>query len=269
MVKSAYISLMWLIILVVMIIACSNNDVVNPTDKDPNNSTVDGMQFLIPLYMYPNSDWDEIARANSEVPITVIINPNNGPGGGEPDINFKKGLQKLKNAGVTTLGYVHSDYGNRDIQEVKYDTDIYNQYFNIDGIYIDGVSSDTSKFSYYEELDNYIQSLPNLELVFFSPGTSTDEAYLALNGTVVIFEGDSNDWPAYKPHSYVSSYPAERFAVLIHTVLDITTLKSHIDTASVRNIGYVYLTNDFMPNPWDTLPDFWAEEIEHIKQYRQ
>ena len=31
-----------------------------------------------------------------------------------------------------------------------------------------------------------------------------------------------------------------------------------------RNIGYVYVTDDTLDNPWDSLPSFWDAEIAHI-----
>ena len=39
---------------------------------------------------------------------------------------------------------------------------------------------------------------------------------------------------------------------------------SQLNLAVARNIGYVYLTDDTLPNPYDQLPGFWRAEIEYI-----
>jgi hypothetical protein len=232
-------------------------------------------QMLIPLYIYPDtgsvgSRWDQVISASDQISITAIINPNSGPGGCPPDSAYETGINDLRNAGVTIVGYVDTNYGERDAElYVKPDVDLYNQCFGIDGIFFDRVASSAIKISYYEDLYDYVKSKDNLDKVFLNPGTHIDEVYLSLpaGDTAVIFEGYSWDWPGYEPDNYVSTYPAERFAMLVHSVCAIEgadTMRSHIHLAMDRNIGYVYVTDDTPPNPWDTLPFFWLDEIEYI-----
>ncbi|MHB2036611.1 MAG: spherulation-specific family 4 protein, partial [Nitrososphaerales archaeon] len=64
---------------------------------------------MIPLYSYPGSDWNVVEQAklaHPSVPIVAIINPNNGPGGSQ-DPNYVAGVNNLRSAGVTVLGYVY------------------------------------------------------------------------------------------------------------------------------------------------------------------
>src|SRR5579862_8504331 len=52
---------------------------------------------VIPLYNYPDSTWTTIAqtaKANPNVPIMAVINPNNGPGSSE-DPTYLAGVQSL------------------------------------------------------------------------------------------------------------------------------------------------------------------------------
>src|SRR5262245_59878845 len=83
------------------------------------------LQILIPLYSYPSWDdpdsylWDDVVTASKQVPITAIINPDNGPAGGPPNHDYQIGLAMLRSACVTILGYAPTNYGNRDIAEVK------------------------------------------------------------------------------------------------------------------------------------------------------
>jgi hypothetical protein len=41
-----------------------------------------------------------------------------------------------------------------------------------------------------------------------------------------------------------------------------------ITLSKQRNAGWVYVTNDVLPNPWDTLPadPYWTKELDRIKQ---
>ncbi|MBI1877263.1 MAG: spherulation-specific family 4 protein [Chloroflexi bacterium] len=230
------------------------------------------LRMLIPLYSYPNWYdppnylWDDVAAANSLIPITTIINPNNGPDGCPPNDDYQHGLSDLRNAGVTILGYVYTSYGTRDLNSVKAEVDLYDQCFNIDGIFFDEAAGTVDKLPYYAELCNYVKLRPNLDKVFLNPGTSIDERYLSQTvcDTFVIFEGVSYDWPPYQPPPFIHNYLAERFVALIYDVPDICTVQSYLDLAVARNIGYVYITDDILTNPWDSLPIFWQTEVNSI-----
>jgi hypothetical protein len=233
------------------------------------------LQMLIPLYSYPNwynpADyiWDDVAAANSQVSITAIINPNNGPGSCPPNDDYLHGLSDLRNAGVMIVGYVYTSYGARPLEDAKADVDLYDQCFAIDGIFFDETASDVVYLTYYKELYDYVKMKSNLYKVILNPGTHIDEGYISqpASDIAVISEGYSCDWPPYQPDSYVTdgTYPADRFAVLIHSVPSVSIMQAHIKLAIARNIGYVYVTDDGPPNPWDSLPSFWQAEISYLQ----
>lgn len=233
------------------------------------------LQMLMPLYNYPNwyspADyiWDDVAAANSQVSITAIINPNNGPGGCPPNDDYLHGLNDLRTAGAIIVGYIYTSYGSRPLDDAKADVDLYDQCFDIDGIFFDETASDAADLGYYKELYDYVKSKSNLYKVILNPGTHIDESYISepAGDIVIIFEGYSCDWPPYQPDSYVTdgTYPAERFAVLIHSVPSVSIMQAHINLAIARNIGYVYVTDDAPSNPWDSLPSFWQAEINYIQ----
>lgn len=224
------------------------------------------VQILIPLYIYPDDRWNDVANAASKVPVTVVINPNSGPGTCPPGAAYIQGLNTLRNAGVTIVGYVPTTNGDRPINTVKADIDLYVQCFNIHGVFLDETATTLDKLSYYGELYDYIRSKPNFNTVVLNPGTNINEQYVSrpAGDISIIFESYSTEWPGYDPDSYVSAYPAERFAMLVHTTSDVNTMKSHVDLALTRHIGYVYVTNDIMDNPWDTLPSYWTEFVDYL-----
>ncbi|MGB0389885.1 MAG: spherulation-specific family 4 protein, partial [Ardenticatenaceae bacterium] len=162
-----------------------------------------------------------------------------------------------------------TDYGNRSLSEVKADVDLYDQHFDIHGIFFDQAASSASKVDDYQELYDYVKSRANLDKVIINPGTHTDEGYVSrpASDVAVIFANDSSQWPNYQPDAYVATYPANRFAMLAHGVPDVATMQSHIDLAKERNIGYVYLTDGtFSRNRRVAIPTFWSEEVAYIEK---
>ena len=238
------------------------------------------IKILLPLYIYPNwyepesYVWSDVARAAEQVTIVAIINPNNGPDGNPPNRDYERGLKDLRQSDLTILGYVYTKYGDRPIEEVKQDIDLYHKYYDVDGIFLDESASNLKQLDYYQKIYNYIKTKTNSYQVVINPGTHTDEDYLTRPAadTSVIFENNSQAWKEYEPQSYVSSYKNKRNACLIHSVPDATTMKSHIDRAIARNIGYIYVTDDSPTgsdgDPWNSLPSYWQEEVDYIRHIR-
>ncbi|WP_316434030.1 spherulation-specific family 4 protein [Leptolyngbya sp. NK1-12] len=196
-------------------------------------------------------------------------------GGSSPNPDYVRGIQDLRAAGVTVLGYVSTKYGQRDAEEVRDEIDLYNNFYNVNGIFFDEAASSANNLPYYQGLSQYITGLVNagskLSTIVLNPGNRTDKGYLSAANNIVIFENRS-DWENYTPDTYVTNtdgdginYSSNRFSSLMHSVPDIGTMQSYINLAVRRNIGYVYITNDGTDgNPWDSLPSYWQQEVDYI-----
>jgi hypothetical protein len=233
--------------------------------------TAPKLQALIPLYIYPQvingrSNWLPMVEAARKIPVVAIINPNSGPGG-KPNSDYTQGLNLLQKGGVKTIGYVATNYGKRPIEQVKTDIDLYNAHFNVQGIFLDEGASSSQQLNYYDEIYRYIKSKNKLQQVVVNPGTQLDEAYFSKSVTdqAVIFENFGREWPTYQPSTYASKYSRQRFALMLHGVVDRAKMQSYIELAVKRNIGYVYITSDTDSNPWDSLPSYWSAEVETIR----
>lgn len=239
------------------------------------------MSILLPLYSYPNWYagpsaylWDDVAAAASTVPITAIINVNNGPGGAGPNSDYQHGLADLRAGGVRMVGYVFTKYGDtalRPLAAIKADIDLWETQFSsagIGGIFLDEVSNDPAKVAYYQGIYDYILTKPHLTKVIANPGINTPEAYISAPtaNTTVIFENETG-WPAYVPDSYVANYPRDRFAVLDLAVGTAGQMRQAVDLAHARNAGSIYVTDDSAAvdgNPFDTLPSYWTQEVAYV-----
>jgi Spherulation-specific family 4 len=244
------------------------------------------LQILLPLYIYPNwydknnYIWKQVIAAAKKVPIVAIINPNNGPNGMPPNADYQQGIKDLHQAGIKVIGYVPTNYANRDLPAVKVDIDLYIKYFHIDGIFIDEATSTSEKLTYYQQVYRYIKShspssnsKQQLEYTtIINPGTTVDEGYLSqpVADTIVLFENKQKNWEDYHPPIYISKYSPQHFATLIHTTTNRKLMKNSLDRAAKSRFGYVYITNDSTDtanrNPWDTLPPYWQAEVNYIQQ---
>jgi Spherulation-specific family 4 len=236
------------------------------------------LQILLPLYIYPNwydknkYAWKQVIAAAKKVSIIAIINPNSGPNNAPPNTDYQQGIKDLHQAGIKVVGYVPSNYSNRDIQAVKIDIDLYTKYFQIDGIFIDEAASSIEKASYYQQLYKYIKSKSIAYKVIINPGVNLEETYISqgVADTIITFENYQKNWSSYAPVKYQKNYPSQQFAALVHTTANRKLMKSTLDRAVKNNLGYIYITNDSTntpnKNPWDTLPEYWQSEVNYIQQ---
>jgi Spherulation-specific family 4 len=250
--------------------------------RSPN---VTRLRVLLPLYIYPNwydKDkylWKQVIKAAAKVQIFAIINPSNGPDHAPPNSDYQQGIKDLHQAGIKVIGYVPSNYGKRDLQAIKNDVDLYLKYFNVDGIFIDEATSTKDKFSYYQQLYQYIKSSQQKVLgvivprtVIINPGVDVDPIYLSqpVADVTVTFENYQKIWKNYQPPAYTNHYSAQHFAALVHTTANSKLMKSSLDRAVKHNFGYIYITSDSTEppgsNPWDSLPDYWHSEVDYIQQ---
>jgi Spherulation-specific family 4 len=244
------------------------------------------LQILLPLYIYPNwydkdkYAWKQVMIAAKKVPIVAIINPNNGPNDTAPNKDYQQGIKDLHQAGIKIIGYVPSNYAKRDLQAVKADIDLYINYFNIDGIFIDEAANTQDKLDYYQKVYQYTKShsiginsgkLPSYNVII-NPGTDPDESYLdrSVADVIVIFENYQKIWTDYHPPAYTKKYSSQHFAALVHTTANHKLMKSTLDRAVKDKFGYIYITNDSIDttnhNPWDSLPEYWQTQVNYIQE---
>lgn len=222
-------------------------------------------KIAIPSYFYPGSLWTQMENAYPTIGI-AIINPNSGAGDSE-DSNYDSQVAKSQLSGLKILGYSHTSYGNRDITDVKKDIDKYYLWYNVDGIFVDEVSTDCNKIGYYTELKDYIKSKDDTGVIVINPGTQTNECYMEVGDIVINFENTYYIYKnKYSQPSWVNNYPPNRFWHLVHTTPNIEKMKNVIQLSKNRNAGWVYVTPDVLSNPWDTLPStrYWNTELKVV-----
>ena len=226
------------------------------------------MGILVPAYFDPPGGfWTELNFAAICVPLVAIMNLNNGPGARQnPD--YVAAVNSLRAAGGRVIGYVSTAYAARDTNTVEADIARYFGFYSVDGIFLDEMTNDaiTSHLNYYAGLYQYIQKQGTNLLVVGNPGINTQEIYLTRPAAdvLVTFESDAG-YPELVVDRWVTNHLARQFSHLPYNAPSSATMTNYINLAASRNAGWIYVTDDALPNPWDTLPAYWTNEVNYIR----
>jgi spherulation-specific family 4 protein len=219
--------------------------------------TTSGTGIIVPLYTYPTSStWDEVINIKTDypsVPIIAVINPADGPGSYQ-NSDLVSGIGNLHSAGITVLGYVNTHYGSRSSHSVKKDISTYISLYNIDGIFFDEMSNTEGNEHYYQSLSNYAKSL-GFTFTIGNPGADVPSSYIGTVDNIVIYE-DSGLPNISDLEGWHASYDKTNFSIIAHSVDSLD--KSFVSEAS-NYVGYMYITDNRMPNPYHSLPSYFDE----------
>lgn len=227
------------------------------------------MEIVVPAYFYPSggSDWNKLNAAANKVPLTAIMNPGNGPGNFQ-DSNYVSAVNALRAAGGRVIGYVYTSYTARSLQQVLNDIDRYDDWYNIDGIFVDEMTNTgpAERLDYYRDIYNYVKSIDPSWEVMGNPGTNTMEQYLTwpTADRLMVQENVGAAYPGYSPSSWNFDYDSSKFVHLVHTEPTAAAMRNDLNLALERNAGGIYITDDVLANPWDRLPTYWDDEVAEV-----
>jgi hypothetical protein len=232
-------------------LSMNGNKEINPGISALQTSVT---RMLIPLYSDPSTQWTSVVNANVYKNIDVILNPSNGPGAAK-QTSYVNGIAQLRSAGVGILGYVYTGYGTRSLTTVKAEVDNWKNWYGVDGIFFDEADNTLTSVSYYSNLQTYVNARAMTSTL--NPGTNTLEAYMPAANTNVIYENDPSNILSVSP--WASNYPASKFGALQYAA-SAAQMRTFVANVKAKNIGYVFVTDDVLNNPWDKLPAYLAEE---------
>jgi hypothetical protein len=227
-------------------------------------------QLLWPAYKYPNladpaNEWAHaIASGSGQV---FVVNPANGPGK-VIDPAYQKAISAARSRGIELIGYIWTDYGDRQKSAVKADVDRWRSLYGITSIFLDeaaskvGVTSaDTRRLDHYGVLSEYIRTRGGT--VTLNPGTVPDAAYLQLADCIVVFEGSAASYATTTFPSWTVAAPDTKIA---HVVYDASAIdeKAIVTRAAGLGAGRIFVTNDTLANPYDSLPAYYDAERAQI-----
>ena len=233
------------------------------------NVNVTATEILIPAYFYPSANpslsyWDEIGAAASQVGVTAIMNPNSGPSATQ-NSDYVAALNLFRTAGGKTIGYVPTTYGARSQVAVLADVQKYKDFYQVDGIFLDEMSNLPSNLAYYQAVYAGIKIINSAFRVVGNTGVNAPESYLSAADVLVTYENaTAANYNANVPDSWTKNQAANRFSSLLYNIPTKLEMLNAVVRGKKNNVGYVYVTDDVLPNPWDTLPAYWADEVKAI-----
>jgi hypothetical protein len=250
--------------------------------------------ILVPAYFYPGTGgaggvgdgWAQMAAAAAKVPITAIFNPNSGPLPGPADPNYVRAMTNLENAGGHVVAYVPSDFGSTSPATIASQIQTYiSQYGSlINGFFIDQMNILPTTLSYYQDIYSSIKALNPSYTVIGNPGNPflngvTPQDFLSTADVLNIFEGPNVVPPtggagfdAY-PYglNWFLSYPSNRFSNIVFDVPadagnpgTSLAMLNDVRKAAQLNAGYVFVTDQTLPNPYSQLPSYWDQEVAAV-----
>lgn len=231
------------------------------TASHPAFAATSSTGIIVPLYSYPGSYWNQLIQAKNahpSVPIIAVVNPNNGPGS-SIDSTYVSSIQQLQSAGITVLGYVYTGYGSRSTSSAEADVTTYHNWYNVSGIFFDEMSNVSGYESYYSTLTQYVKS-HGMTMTVGNPGTDTLSSYVGTVDNLVIYENPGlptiSDLAGWHTSYAKSNFSMIAFGVGLPTQSYVTSTTSYV--------GYIYTTDDNLPNPYDTVPSYFGSLVAEL-----
>ena len=218
----------------------------------------------MPLYSYPSDPaWAAIVaakKAHPSVTVRAIINPDSGPGASQ-DPEFAKGIAALDAAGIVVLAYVATTYGKKAKAAAEGEIDTYQGFYpGLKGIFFDEMSNTAGDEAYYKGLDQYTKG-KGYTVTVGNPGSDTLASFVGTVDTILIYE--SEGLPAVGSLGvFAGQFDRSNFGVIPYGV---PAFDAAFVAGARASVGFIYLTDDTVPNPWDTLPAYFPSLLAALE----
>ena len=218
---------------------------------------------IVPLYTEPgDSSWNgivEAKQAHPKVPVIAIVNPADGPGSSRSTA-YTSGIAKLQGAGIKVIGYVATGYTANSIASVEAKIDQWKSFYpTLQGIFFDEQSNQAADVPYYRTVSQYAKS-QGLTFTVGNPGQDTAEAFVGALDVMLIYETDGVPTTA-QMGGWHTKYPLSNFGIIPYA----TPFNASFVATARKYVGYIYLQNDDLPNPWDSLPPYFADLLAALE----
>ena len=208
---------------------------------------------LIPAYL-PASSVAQLAER--PVPRRIaILNPSNGPGS-EAQPDHRRAVDALRGSGTRVLGYVHTQYGARDLAAVLADIGRYETWYGLDGVFLDEAAEDAAQLPFYAAVSAEARA-SGMRLVALNPGVVPAPGYFDVGDIVVTFEGPFGEYAAAlrAMPKWLHELPPRQSAHLVYGAGH----EQALEAVRASTAGYFYATSGSLPNPWSPLPAYLAD----------
>lgn len=253
--------------------------------------TTIAQKIAVPAYFTPLASpnyWTPLTNSAPAVGLAVA-NVLNGPNF-EAIGAYATAIQAAHNAGIKVLGYVDTGYyGTTGLttrlglsgteawrSQIQHDVNQWYAFYGaagLDGIFFDqGQNTCGTANAYadlYKDLSDYVKQNHAGAVTVLNPGITVPQCYqnsadilLMFEGTYLCYIQDAScpEGLRYQSPGWNPVDP-KKFWHLIYKTTELQLADAQTKSKE-RLAGYVYITPDELPNPWDELPggSYWASE---------
>ena len=181
---------------------------------------------------------------------------------------YQAAIGAARTAKIGLLGYVWTDYGKRSPAAVRAEINRWRNLYGITSIFLDEAASKlgttpgaTNLIDYYRQLYSYIHASGGT--VTLNPGVVPNQQYLTVADTIVVFEGSA---ATYGTAQFPQWTLAAANSKIAHIVYAATAAQEGalVRRAHTLGAGYICVTDDTLPNPYDSLPSYYVTERAQI-----
>ena len=219
-------------------------------------------RMFVPTYVYPGPEWDRIIAAAPTVGI-MVADPADGPGTAT-DAAYLDAMSRAKQAGIMVLGYVTTTYGQRPSADVLKDVNTYYDLYRPSGIFLSEGPMDADCTAMEATFLAYANAARARDpQAFVAIGTRYCPSYIYFTDLIVLFARQETEYATFQPATWMPGRSADRFAHLISEVPG-EALEATLGRARTLGAGWVYVTDDALPNPWDQVPSYFDREVRIV-----
>ena len=256
-----------------------------------------GAKLLVPAYANPCCGggpalWTAMNAFAAEQPqeIGVVFDPASGPGASPVDPNYiddsgQGPLVDLLATGAPVYGYVATTNATKPIATAQAEIALYydrnywrDRPIHLAGIFFDEMSNDLANVPYYQMLRDAVRQHDAAAYIIGNPGlgatlnpssqtTYTDADFGTVFNAILVFEDyDSAFAGGYIAPTWQNAAGAAQLAIIVHITPDALHMREAMSRALTRNAAWLYITDATEPNPYDALPQFWAQETQLLPE---
>lgn len=244
----------------------------------------------IPAYFDPNGAgaayWTQLEQ-NAGQGTVATANPSNGPGASF-DQGYADTIAAATKAGIRVIGYVDTGYfgstgrttrngqTSASAWTAQAESDVANWFdwygsYGLTGIFFDDAEAtcgvNNANVALYSALNVYTKQHNANALTVDNPGGPADQCFTSAADALVMFEGSYQDYLNWTAPAWErNSTNPNKFWNLVYDTPTQADMKNAATHSQSENAGYIYITDDVLPNPWDTLPagSYWADELSSV-----
>ena len=218
---------------------------------------------ILAAYSYPFVDsdyWKSVISEGGEKIPYVVINPNNGPGN-KVDLNYVRQLEENVKAGIKNIAYIRTNYQKSSLKSVLADVDKYYRLYgknSLSGFFFDEVGvEEKNQPAYMKTIYEYVKNKSKDNLVIANPGRQITDNLAPYADIFVTSEISADEYinRFTEPESEFENDGCNSSHIW-HIVYGAKPeqYEQIIKLSRKRNVGWLMITDDVQPNPYDDLP---------------